>query len=107
MVVLAVPVAQRKAVKQSSSLAGMQLEVSLERLSVVSYDDWRSELRLFRSGFSWATTAARSLAAGLEASVANRHERMTTQHTLDFVELVPVVSAEVPTSNEAQIKTNI
>jgi hypothetical protein len=32
---------------------------------------------------------------------------MTTQHTLDVVELVLVVIAEAPTSDEAQIKTNI
>jgi hypothetical protein len=47
MVVFPLLMAQHKAVKQSTSRAGMQLEVSLERLSVVSYDVWRSELRLF------------------------------------------------------------
>jgi hypothetical protein len=47
------------------------------------------------------------LAVGLEASVASSHEKMTTQHTLDVVELVLVISPEVPASNEAQIKTNI
>ena len=47
MVVFVLLMAQKKAVKQSSSRTGMQLEVSLERLSVISYDGWRSELRLF------------------------------------------------------------
>jgi len=38
MVVFPLLMAQQKAVKQSSSRAGMQLEVSLERLSVISYE---------------------------------------------------------------------
>jgi hypothetical protein len=69
---------------------GVQLGVSLGRLSVGSYDDWRSELPVFVSGLFKLGTDWRK--------VCQLTQKNDTQHTFGVAELVAVVSAEVPNS---------